>query len=788
MITPDSSGFASPQDNLARRVRAEQVRLAYEFSRFRLLVGLAGLLVVYFVLDGVVSGWALYFWMALTLAALGGQAGLKIVYLRAGHGADDAELWEKRLVIGLTASGIAWGLLPLLLMPEHSLVHQMFVIFLVPTLAMSRVAALQNSRPAFLGFTVPAIGGLLIELVFLRGGSLYGAAALGIGAFTALMYFMFSVLNRTSAQTLRAHFENETLLADIGQAERTVSSALAEQELMFDTAPVGMIYLDFTGGRRITKCNRRMEEIFGYGPGELIGRSTRLLYPSEDAFDARAAEIRSNFETRGFHAEDLAMVRKDGARVWCQTSARPVDPKNLDRGVISVFEDLTQRRRAEEDRRRSEHRFDLAAHVSPAGMWDWDIALDRVYYTPRFHELLGYAGEREFRRDFDFRESLHPEDRERGMAAVRMHLDRQQSFDEMLRMRCADGGYRWFQMRGQAEWDEQGKAVRFAGSISDVTAVKEREDALARSRAELELTRDRMQDAIESIPDAFALFDPEDRLAMCNLRYAERYSELYRPGDIVGKTFEELVRLSVELGEIIPPEFGADIDAWVAKRVERHREAHGEAFVYRIPDGRWIQTSERRTREGGIVGVRTDVTALKRAEEQARHLANHDPLTGLPNRRLLIDRLDRYFSQARRGKSLVAVLLVDLDHFKLINDRHGHGAGDDALREIAVRLSAAVREVDTVARHGGDEFVVVLPELSRPEDAQRVAEKITADISRPLEVRGERFQVSASIGISLFPRDASDAESLIRLADAAMYRMKQDGRSGVRFHGESRPA
>ena len=785
MATPDSgSDITSSQEAIARRVRTEQVRLAFEFDRFRLAVGLVGLLVAYAALDGVVSGWALYFWISLTLVILVAQAGVSVAYRRSADATSAPDLWEKRLVGGLTASGVAWGLLPLMLMPEHSLVHQMFVIFLVPTITMSRVAALQNSRPAFLGFAVPAIGGLLVELVFLREGGLYDAAALGIGAFTALMYFMFSVLNRTSSRTLLARFENEVLLAEIGQAERTVSAALAEEELMFNTAPVGMMYLDFNGGRRITKCNRMMEDIFGYGRGELVGRSVRVLYPGQEEFDSQGAEILASFGSRGVHDENIAMVRKDGSQVWCRAIGRPVDPANLDRGVIWVFEDLSQKRRAEDERMRSEHRFDLATQASPAGFWDWDIALDRVNYSQRFRELLGYSGDREFRKDFDFRENLHDEDRGRVLESVRRLLDEKVPFEEVLRMRCADGGFRWIQARGRAEWDGQGKAVRFAGAISDFTLVKEREEALSRLRGELDVTRGRMRDAIESVPDAFALFDSEDRLAMCNLRYAERYSEHYRPEDIIGMSFEELVRRSIALGEIIPPEYVGDVEAWIAVRVERHRNANGESFVYRIPGDRWIQTSERGTSEGGIVGVRTDVTALKRAEEQAQHLANHDSLTGLPNRRLLVDRLERYFSQARRDKSLMAVLLVDLDYFKLINDRHGHGAGDDALREIALRLRAAVREVDTVARHGGDEFVVALPQLSRPEDALLVADKIVAEVTRPLEIRGERFQVSASIGISVFPRDGSDAEALIRLADDAMYRMKQDGRSGVRFHSE----
>jgi diguanylate cyclase (GGDEF)-like protein len=204
--------------------------------------------------------------------------------------------------------------------------------------------------------------------------------------------------------------------------------------------------------------------------------------------------------------------------------------------------------------------------------------------------------------------------------------------------------------------------------------------------------------------------------------------------------------------------------------------------TYQLGDGSWYQVRERRTRDGGIVGVRTDVTELKASEERIRHLANHDPLTGLPNRRLLEDRMERAFILARRNRTQVGALVLDLDNFKLVNDREGHRAGDDVLRAVAARLRSFIREADTVARHGGDEFVVLVPELHDAEDAVRVAEKIVAGIAQPIEVGDRQYRIGASIGIAVYPGDAENADGLLRCADQAMYAVKQGGGSGVRRH------
>jgi diguanylate cyclase (GGDEF)-like protein len=184
-----------------------------------------------------------------------------------------------------------------------------------------------------------------------------------------------------------------------------------------------------------------------------------------------------------------------------------------------------------------------------------------------------------------------------------------------------------------------------------------------------------------------------------------------------------------------------------------------------------------------VIGVSQDVTERKRQEDEVRHLAHHDTLTGLPNRRLLDDRLRQAVFAAPRRAARVAVIAIDLDHFKAVNDTLGHKAGDAVLREVAGRWTGCVRKADTLARQGGDEFVIVIPDLAQESDCAVVAEKILRTLEPEIVVQGQGFRIGASIGISLFPGDAGDADALLRNADIAMYRAKELGRNNYCFHG-----
>jgi len=204
---------------------------------------------------------------------------------------------------------------------------------------------------------------------------------------------------------------------------------------------------------------------------------------------------------------------------------------------------------------------------------------------------------------------------------------------------------------------------------------------------------------------------------------------------------------------------------------------------FQAADGRWLRRSVSALEGGGTIELVADVTDLRRAEQAMRFLAYHDTLTGLPNRRLLDDRLRQAIRLAQRRDRMVATLMVHLDDFRQVNDTLGHDAGDALLREVAERLAGCVRKADTLARTGADEFAVVVSDLREEADCRLVVEKVLQALGAEFRVGGRRLRLAASVGISLYPSDGDDGEALLRSADAATARAKQLGRNQFRFFG-----
>lgn len=317
-----------------------------------------------------------------------------------------------------------------------------------------------------------------------------------------------------------------------------------------------------------------------------------------------------------------------------------------------------------------------------------------------------------------------------------------------------------------------------------VDAVARRPEAMTPEQA-----RTWMLSAVNSMSDGFALYDAVDRIVLCNQVYAAMLFGFPTEVSMVGMHAEDVIRRQIDQGQPVPAEYAGNIEQWVTDRLDLHRRADGQPHVQEMRGGRWVQSIRHRTPDGGVVVLRSDITAFKDTERAAQMLAQHDPLTGLPNRRLLQDRVVFALARARRSSTGVAILAIDLDHFKPVNDQHGHQAGDEVLKVTAERFKSALRSADTVARVGGDEFIVLVDGVKRRQDVQEVALKLLHAASQPIRLQTvdddvPPVTITCSIGISLSPQDGVDSDALVGVADEAMYAAKRRGRGGFAFAGD----
>lgn len=343
---------------------------------------------------------------------------------------------------------------------------------------------------------------------------------------------------------------------------------------------------------------------------------------------------------------------------------------------------------------------------------------------------------------------------ERDEAIFRRVLAGESVFDYETRHRRNDGSYVDLSMNAIPLRGAQGRVVGATGTARDITEYKRAAAALHESVEKLRLAVEAADlrywewDAASGALQAPPL-EHDDRV------YAEdreRCQQAWREAVARGEPYEAEYRVDTPQGEI----------EWFFSRAVPVLDGGGKL---------------RR-----MIGVSQDITARKRREEAVQFLAYHDSLTGLPNRRLLDDRLRQSLYAAERRERRLAVMLLDLDGFKRVNDSLGHRAGDAVLREVAARLASCMRKADTVARQGGDEFAIVLSDVESQGDCRIVAEKILRALEKDFRVDGESFSIGASMGIALFPADAGDSDALLRNADAAMYRAKQLGRNQYCFY------
>ena len=434
--------------------------------------------------------------------------------------------------------------------------------------------------------------------------------------------------------------------------------------------------------------------------------------------------------------------------------------------VVKRAQEIILRQNRERERARqalseSEERWKFALEGAGDGVWDRNLQTGEVVFSKRYKEIYGFAENELVDHHERWDERVHPDD----LPWVRVDREayfagRKQVYANERRMRCKYGSWKWILSRGMVvARDAQGKPLRMIGTHSDITERREREDAL-RLAATVYNTMD----------EAVAVTNLDNLIVSVNPAFTAITA--YLPDEVIGKNPKLLA------SGTHPPAFYRDMwerltarGSWQGEICNRRKS--GKLYV------EWLSI-KRVCDDNGLpthyVAVFSDITERKAADERMRHPAHHDALTGLPNRTLFSDRLQQAIAKARRDKTRVALMFIDLDKFKPVNDTLGHDVGDLLLKHAARRMQDCLRrESDTVVRMGGDEFVVILPDIETACDAMIVAEKILDTLKQPFEIAEHVIRISSTIGIACFPEHGHDGNLLLKSADAAMYRAKEGG-------------
>jgi diguanylate cyclase (GGDEF)-like protein len=329
---------------------------------------------------------------------------------------------------------------------------------------------------------------------------------------------------------------------------------------------------------------------------------------------------------------------------------------------------------------------------------------------------------------------------------------------------------------------DQSVVVEAGGARKDeigvlIDAVRGYRESLVRSgklAEAVETERERLHAAVSNMPIGLCMFDAERRLTICNRQYAEIYKlphELTRPGTPLRDILRH--RLASEFS-------GPSLERYVNDLMEGDALKHSNRHIVELANGRTLSIITCPLPDGGVIGTHEDISEMRRAEAQIRHMARHDALTDLPNRLSFKERIEEALLRVPRGE-IFAVLCLDLDRFKSVNDTLGHPIGDELLKQVADRLRTTLRPGDMAARFGGDEFAIVQTGGAQPNDATSLARRIIEMLSAPYSINEQEIVVGVSIGIAIAPADGDSAEQLLKNADMALYRAKSDGRGVYRF-------
>lgn len=551
------------------------------------------------------------------------------------------------------------------------------------------------------------------------------------------------------------------LMIDISETKRTEDALrLSEQKFasVFQQCPDILLIARHSDGC-LLEVNEAFEEQIGLTPGQVIGRTATGL--NLWAVEGSGPRLLERLHLGGIRNLEMSFRRSNGQLFTGLTSAETFELDGTPALVVAV-RDISQLKETQQQLQISEEKFAKAFHASPDGLLlsrQHDGLLLEV--NDGFCRLTGYA--------------LHPTlDQTSLDLGIWVDLnERKRLLDQLNRegfvrdftchIRRSDGQIRLCELSA--------RPLPIAGTDCMLT--------IARDITERHLMQEKLQLAatvFENTAEGVLITDIDQRISAVNRAFSEitGYSEI----EALGQTPRLLAS-----GQ-------HDSAFYAALWHQLTDEGHWQGEIYnKRKNGElypsWLTISAVRNAEREIthfVAVFADISSIKHAQAELDYQAHHDPLTGLPNRTLFENRLQAVLTCGQLSNRQGAVLFLDLDRFKHINDSLGHPVGDLLLKGIAQRLKEQVRDVDTVARLGGDEFIILLPGLHKPSDASTIANKLLACFNAPFQAGEHEFFTSASIGISLYPHDGSDVATLIRNADAAMYRSKAKGRNRVEVY------
>src|SRR6266404_4098163 len=554
-----------------------------------------------------------------------------------------------------------------------------------------------------------------------------------------------------------------------------------EYEALLANASIGIA---FTRERCFFLTNQKFAEMFGYGADELIGQPGEVVYPSHDSYAALGA-IAVPILSAGEQLDvEWEMRRKDGSTFLARMIAKAIDSADTQGGTVWLFEDITRQHEAEERIERALAEQELILDNATVG-----IAFVRnrvIQRCNRYLEEMVGAGPGELVGQSSEILFADREDWERAGALAYLTTAPGATHDTEWRFKRRDGKTYRCRTRGR-RIDVGDEVQEWIWSFEDVTAEREADQRVQRALAEQELILDNATVGISFVKNR--------AYQRCNPRFEQMFG--YGPGELIGQSMhaiycsgEEFERDAAWYEEM---RAGRSVTAereyrrkdgsrfWcklVGKAIDPANPRAGSIWIYDdISAEHAVRESLEASRDALERAVAERTTELEEAKARAQHLADHDALTSLPNRRLLEDRLRQALALSQRNRKQTAVMFIDLDRFKPINDSLGHAVGDVLLKEVSQRLVRQLREGDTICRIGGDEFVVVLPEVKRASDAAQVAQKVIEQVSALVLIDERELAVSCSVCTAVFPDDGRDAETLIRNADAAMYHAKELGRS-----------